>query len=120
MRTIKVHRKKQFRASLAPYWVIVSMSKSEFCTKHEIVGDMSEMMNNGIPVPRVKASDLEKCGKRISSGQVLELEVPDDAISLFVSTMDGTLSNEVDIRFTDEVEIITKGGLTRIAYPVVK
>ena len=56
---------------------------------------------------------------------MIELPVEDDVSSLFVITMDGCLSNEIDIDDclkTNEKQAIikTKGGFKKLAYPVVE
>lgn len=62
--------------------------------------------------------------KKFSGMLVPYIEIADDATNLFVSTMDGSLSNEIDIDeyITAEKNIIinTKGGFRTIPYPVIE
>lgn len=125
MRKLIILRKKAFAGSLLPYWIITGFSKEIFVEKYNFDGDLCEMSAEGIPVPRITIEELDRIGIRINSGQIKEISVADDIHNLFVSTMDGCLSNEInvdDCLKTNEgqITIYTKGGFKNLSYPVVK
>ena len=125
MKKIFVLRKKAFAGSLLPYWIIVGISKASFMQNYDIDGDLCDMDTWGNAVSRIDIEELDKIGTRINNGQVIELPVEDDVSSLFVITMDGCLSNEIDIDDclkTNEKQAIikTKGGFKKLSYPVVE
>lgn len=125
MRKLIILRKKAFAGSLLPYWIITGFSKENFVEKYNFNGDLCEMSAEGIPVPRIMIEELDRIGIRINSGQIKEISVVDDIHHLFVSTMDGCLSNEInvdDCLKTNEgqITINTKGGFKNLSYPVVK
>ena len=124
MKTIKVIRKKKFAGVVMPYWIIFSKSTDDFKAEFGFSGDLCEMSESGFPVSRIDIQELDRLGTRIMNGQTIELELDDDVSSLFISTMDGCLSNEINI---DEriasgnmVVINTKGGFKNLPHPVVE
>lgn len=124
MKKVIVKRTKKFSGALVPYWVIVGTSKEVFSRRYGFDGDICKMYPNGFPISRIEVSELDRIGTRIDNGQTLEIEIADDVTNLFVSTMDGSLSNEIDIDeyITAEKNIIinTKGGFRTIPYPVIE
>ena len=60
----------------------------------------------------------------IRDGQTIEIEITNNATTLFVSTMDGYLSNEIKIdeyiASGTDVVINTKGGFKNISHPVIE
>lgn len=119
MKKITVHRRKQCRCGLIPYWIITSIDKESFCSIYRLTGDKCGIRRFGQPVSRIDTKELDKTGTRIKNGQTIELSVPDDVTSLFVSTLHGTLSDEIVITGDAEIEIITDGGFTSVSYPVI-
>lgn len=124
MKKVIVKRKKKFSGMLVPYWVIVGTSKDVFSKQHGFDGDTCKMDLKGFPISRITVSELDRIGTRIGNGQTLEIEIADDVTNLFVSTMDGSLSNEIDIDgyITAEknITVNTKGGFRTIPYPVIE
>lgn len=125
MKKLIVLRKKVFAGSLLPYWVIVGFHKDVFMRKHNFDGDLCEMSAEGRPISRITVEELDRIGIRIKNGQVKEILVTDDTHNLFVSSMDGCLSNEMNV---DEclktkegrITINTKGGFKNLSYPVIE
>lgn len=114
-----------FAGSLLPYWIIVGISKAAFMQKYNFDGDLCEMSTTGRPISRITVEELDKIGIRINSGQIKEISVAVAVNNLFVSTMDGCLSNEINIDDclkTNEgrITINTKGGFKNMSYPVVE
>ena len=125
MKKLIVLRKKAFTGSLLPYWIIAGFGKDIFMEKYNFDGDLCEMSANGWPIPRITVEELDRIGTRINNGQIKEISVADDMDNLFVSTMDGCLSNEInvdDCLKTNEgqITINTKGGFKNLPYPVVE
>ena len=124
MVTLTVTRKKKFASAVMPYWIITCMSKSESCSRYGLNGDWCEQSDSGFPVTRIDINVLDKTGTRIQNGQTVSLELQDGDESLFVSTMDGYLSNEIklsDLRAKDvKIVITTKGGFADLPHPVVE
>lgn len=125
MKKIFALRKKAFAGSLLPYWVIVGFSKTYFMQKYNLDGDLCAINAWGNALSRIDIEELDKIGIRINNGQAIEISVADDVSDLFVITMDGCLSNEINIDDclkTNErrVTIKTKGGFKRLPYPVVE
>lgn len=125
MKKLIVLRKKVFAGSLLPYWVIVGFHKDVFMRKHNFDGDLCEMSAEGRPISRITVEELDRIGIRIKNGQEKEILVTDDTHNLFVSSMDGCLSNEMNV---DEclktkegrITINTKGGFKNLSYPVIE
>lgn len=124
MKKLIVLRKKAFAGALLPYWIIAGFRKDIFKEKHNFDGDLCEMSAMGWPIRRITVEELDRIGIRINNGQIIEISVADDIHNLFVSTMDGCLSNEInvdDYLKTNEgqITINTKGGFKNMSYPVV-
>ena len=124
MKKLTVSRKKAFAGALLPYWIIVGFSKMIFMQKYNFDGDLCEMSAAGWPVPRITVEELDRIGIRISNGQTKEISVADDVNHLFVSTMDGCLSNEISVddclKINEgQITISTEGGFRNLSYPVV-
>ena len=87
-------------------------------------GDACNMSEAGFPIARLDAEELDRIGTRIMNGQTIELELADDISGLFVSTMDGYLSNEINadeyISSEKTVVINTKGGFKDLSHPVIE
>lgn len=114
-------RKKKFANVLMPYWVITCMSKAEFCSRYGLSGDECEMGSGGLPVSRSDASVLDGIGTRIGNGETISIELGAGDVSLFVSTIDGYLSNEVLLEsYWSTVTISTVGGFKTLPHPVVE
>lgn len=125
MKKLLVSRKKAFAGSLLPYWIIVGFSKDIFIQKYNFDGDLCEMSALGRAISRINIEELDRIGTRIKNGQTLEISVADNVNYLFVSTMDGCLSNEINIEDClkineGRITINTKGGLKNLSYPVVE
>lgn len=115
MKKLIILRKNVFAGSFLPYWIIAGFRKDIFMERHNFDGDLCEMSAGGIPMSRITVEELDKIGIRINSGQIKEISVADAVNNLFVSTMDGCLSNEIyvdDCQKTNEgrITINTKGG----------
>lgn len=124
MKIISVTRKKKFAGAVMPYWIIFQKSKADFMSEFGLQDDACKMSEAGFPVSRIDIHELDCIGTRIMNGQTIELELADDITTLFVSTMDGYLSNEINV---DEyitpgkaAVINTKGGFKDISYPVIE
>ena len=124
MKTIKVTRKKKFAGAFMPYWIITHEPKADFMVELGLKGDACEMTGAGFPVPRIDIQLLDSIGTRIMNGQTIEIEVEDRSSTLFISTMDGYLSNEINV---DEyvtsgkmIVINTKGGFKNLSHPVIE
>lgn len=124
MKSIKVTRKKKYAGAVMPYWIITQKSKTAFMTEFGLEGDTCEMSEAGFPISRIDITMLDRIGIRIKNGQTIEIEITNNATTLFVSTMDGYLSNEIKI---DEyiasgtgVVINTKGGFKNISHLVIE
>lgn len=51
------------------------------------------MSAEGMPISRITVEELDRIGTRINNGQIKEISAADDVNNLFVSTMNGCLSN---------------------------
>ena len=125
MKKLIVSRKKVFAGLLLPYWIIVGFSKVIFMQKYNFDGNLCEMSAGGHPIPRITVEELDRIGVRINNGQVKKISVADDVNHLFISTMDGCLSNEINIDDcleTNEgrITVNTKGGFKNLSYPVIE
>lgn len=123
MKTITITRKRKFASALMPFWIIVSReTRQAFMDAHGIESPLGTHDALGQPVPRIAVEELDQIGIRISNGQTIEVPVEDDAVSLFVSTMDGSLSNEIrPDTMTGRMLVITvRGGLTTVSYPYLE
>ena len=117
-------RKKKFANALMPYWVITCMSKADFCSRYGLSGDECEMGSEGLPISRADTSVLDGLGTRIGNGETIALELADSDVSLFVSTIDGYLSNEVMLEpywsTGCKITLTTEGGFKTLPHPVVE
>ena len=118
MKKLIILRKNVFAGSFLPYWIIAGYRKDIFMERHNFDGDLCEMSTDGWPVPRITVEELDRIGIRINNGQIKEISVADDINNLFVRTMDGCLSNEInadDCLKTNggQITINTKGGFKR-------
>ena len=124
MKSIKVTRKKKYAGAVMPYWIITQKSKTAFMTEFGLEGDTCEMSEAGFPISRIDITMLDRIGIRIKNGQTIEIEITNNATTLFVSTMDGYLSNEIKIdeyiASGTDVVINTKGGFKNISHPVIE
>jgi len=124
MKKIKVTRKKKFTGALMPYWIIVNERKSIFMNDYALNGDICDITSSGVPVARISIEELDCLGTRIMNGQTIEMELNNDISTMFISTMDGTLSNEINIdefvAFEKPIVINTKGGFKNLSYPVIE
>ena len=106
-----------------PFWIIVSQeTRQAFMDAHGIESPLGTHDALGQPVPRIAVEELDQIGIRISNGQTIEVTVEDDAVSLFVSTMDGSLSNEIrpDTMTGRTLVITVRGGFTTVSYPYLE
>ena len=124
MKNIKVIRKKKFAGAVMPYWIIAHKAKTDFKAEFGLEGDACNMSMAGFPVSRIDMHILDSIGTRIRNGQTIELELEDEVKTIFASTMDGYLSNEINvdeyIASGKQVVINTKGGFKNIPHPVIE
>ena len=128
MKTLTITRKRKFASALMPFWIIVSReTRQAFMDAHGIESPLGTHDALGQPVPRIAVEELDQIGIRnknirISNGQTIEVPVEDDAVSLFVSTMDGSLSNEIrpDTMTGRTLVITVRGGFTTVSYPYLE
>lgn len=116
-----VSRKKKFASALMPYWIIVGISKKDFMEQYGLEEDLCLHSESGQPVPRIDMSVLDSIGTRIQNGETVSLELENTVYSVFASTMDGSLSNEIilDDSPVKHLTMTTKGGFATISYPVL-
>ncbi|MBO4907830.1 MAG: hypothetical protein J5476_00985 [Lachnospiraceae bacterium] len=124
MKKIVITRKKKFAGAMMPYWIVYQKTKAEFMSEFGLEGDVCNMSEAGFPIARLDVEELDRIGTRIMNGQTIELELADDISGLFVSTMDGYLSNEINadeyISSEKTVVINTKGGFKDLSHPVIE
>lgn len=124
MKKIVITRKKKFAGAMMPYWIVYQKTKAEFVSEFGLEGDACNMSEAGFPIARLDVEELDRIGTRIMNGQTIELELADDISGLFVSTMDGYLSNEINadeyISSEKTVVINTKGGFKDLSHPVIE
>ena len=124
MNKIVITRKKKYAGAMMPYWIVYQKTKAEFMSEFGLEGDACNMSEAGFPIARLDAEELDRIGTRIMNGQTIELELADDISGLFVSTMDGYLSNEINadeyISSEKTVVINTKGGFKDLSHPVIE
>ena len=67
---------------------------------------------------------LDETGTRINNGETITIELKDGETALFVSTVDGCLSNEVQVndywQTGLKITITTKGGFKTLPHPVIE
>ena len=122
MKSIKVIRKRSFASALMPYWIVVSkITKNSFLQSHGFAGDLCDHDKFGQPISRIEVSELDQIGIRIKNGQILEVPVQEDTVSIFVIAVGGSISNEVLLNETiDSITITTKGGFKTVSYPHIE
>ena len=124
MKTITVTRKKKFAGAVMPYWVITGVRKAAFCSRYNLSGDLCEQSENGFPIPRIDMKVLDEIGTRISNGETISIELKEGETTLFASTADGCLSNEVQLndywQVGLKITITTKGGFKTLPHPVIE
>lgn len=122
MKSIKVIRKRSFASALMPYWIVVSkITKNSFLQSHGFVGDLCDYDKFGQPISRIEVSELDQIGIRIKNGQILEVPVQEDTVSIFIIAVGGSISNEVLLNETiDSITITTKGGFKTVSYPHIE
>lgn len=122
MKSIKVIRKRSFASALMPYWIVVSkITKNSFLQSHGFVEDLCDHDKFGQPISRIEVSELDQIGIRIKNGQILEVPVQEDTVSIFVIAVGGSISNEVLLNETkDSITITTKGGFKTVSYPHIE
>lgn len=128
MKKVIIKRKRKFASALLTYWIITRVSREEFVTKFNLVKNKYTADNDSSTMTKIniRVTDLDKIGVRISNGQTLELYMYDDMKTIFVSTIDGRLTNEIvlDDFLTDEGDykicLSTKGGFKNVSYPIFK
>ena len=116
-----ISRKKKFASALMPYWIIAGISKKDFMELYGLEEDLCQHSESGHPLPRIDMSILDELGTRIKNGETVKLELEDTVHSVFASTMDGSLSNEIimDDSPVTQLTLTTKGGFATISYPVL-
>lgn len=128
MKKVIIKRKRKFALALLTYWIITRVSKEEFVAKFNLVKDKYASDNNSSTMTKINisATDLDKIGVKISNGQTLELYMYDNVETIFVTTIDGRVTDEIvlDDFLTDEGDykicLSTKGGFKNISYPYFK
>ena len=124
MRRIIVMREKKFASALLPYWIITNISKRDFMHQHGFDNDLCQYQRNGHAASRIEICELDRIGRRINHGEIVELLLDDSTESLFACSVDGSLSNE--IIFEDDKDdpiklaLTTKGGWKTVSYPFFK
>lgn len=109
-----------------PYWIITGITKEDFKHQFDMANELCDYDDWGHPINQVadsltdSISILDSIGARISNGETVEIEVDDNVRSIFASTCDGSLSNEIlieDIK-DDTLLLTTKGGwIKTVSYP---
>lgn len=120
MKTITITRKRKFASALMPYWIILSPAgKDEFMRRHHLEGDLCQHSETGMPIPRLDTAVLDGIGIRIANGETVDIEVDDSVKSIFASTMDGSLSNEIPVSSLSggTLAVTTKGGFRTVSRP---
>ena len=119
MKTVTVQRKQKFASAWMPYCLITGISKKDFMNRLGLEGDLCTHTIMGQPVSRIDIGVLDAMGTRIVNGKTIELHLEDDVCTIFASTMDGSLSNEVILEDTgtQHLTLTTKGGFKTVSYP---
>lgn len=123
MKRLIITRRKKFSGALMPFWIIAGQSKTEFMAKHGLTNDQIKADLWGQPIPQLDdVSVLDAAGTRILNGQTVTLEVPDDIRTAFAATMDGALSNEMQLGSDAGIRLTlsAKGGMIVPAYPFLE
>lgn len=76
----------------------------------------------GQAINRVDVDMLNRIGTPLRNGMSVSIDLTDDAVSVFVITMTGSISNEIQIKDLDasNLIILTKGGWNTVSYPVLE
>lgn len=124
MNTFTITRKRTLLVSaIVPFWVIPSkITKRQFMEKHNWTRELCEHDKKGQAKSRIDLAELDNIGIRIKNGQTIEVYIPKDTVSIFASTMDGSLSNEILVGEITEnqLTITTKGGFKTVSYPHIE
>ena len=114
-RILTVRREKSFVSSLMCDWVVLKYTKDELMKR--TAG--SHMGENGIMIA-ADGFNPNEFGTPIANGQELTFEIDSEVKTVFVVTMDGLLSNVIELdplAEHSEIIIFTKGGLKVPGYP---
>lgn len=119
MKTIKIIRKRKIASGAMPFWIIASsLTKDQFKKKYNLDTDLCDTNKFGLPIPRLNIGLMHTIGVRIESGETLEIPIDDDVQSIFASTVDGSLSNEIrKSEIQGNLTLTTKGGFKNTSYP---
>ncbi len=125
MKKIIIKRKRKFASALMPFWIITTMTKDEFKQRFGLAGDAAGVDSLGQPVSRLGASlqegigILDSIGNRIGNGKTVSLLVGDDVRTVFASTGDGGLSNEIGLGEGSEfcLTLTVRGGWKTASLP---
>lgn len=106
------------------FWVIPG-SKQVFKAQFAIGDDIGPFYNVVQPIPRIDPAILAANGVMIRAGEQIVIDINDNIYSVFASTREGNLSNEVILQggqFVNGIEtyflnMTTKGGLATVSYP---
>lgn len=108
---------------ILPYWIILSdISKEQFMREYCLNGDLCKHNWAGQAVRRIDTDTLNHIGIPISNGETVSIDLIDNVISVFVITVDGSLSNEIKIKEmkTSNLVVSTKGGWRTVSYPILE
>lgn len=125
MKKIIISRDKKLASAIVPYWIIIGVSKNEFMNTYDLEEDLCQNDIYGQVIPRIDSNVLSELGIPIKRGQSIEIELTDDANTLFVCTLHGSLSNEIKLDTivpesgVYQVNITTKGGWKTVSYPYI-
>ena len=92
-------------------------------SKYGLEGDLCRFDEKGQAISRIDIATLDSIGKRISNGQIILIDLEDETETIFASTMDGCLSDEIDLKDFEvnedyyEICLSTKGGFMNLSYP---
>lgn len=102
-----------------PYWLITGIAKNDFKARFGLREDLCTHTVMGQPVSRINIGILDALGTRIENGKTVELQLDDDVRTIFASTMDGSLSNEVILKdsSSQHLTLTTRGGFKTVSYP---
>lgn len=123
MKTLTITRKKSLRACLVPYWIVISdVCKEQFMKDYKFNEDLCEHNGWGQPIDRMEVDTLNRIGIPIFNGKTVTIDLPVDAVSVFLLTASGSISNEIAIKEmkTSNLMVATKGGWKRVCYPFIE
>ena len=122
MNSITIYRERALASAFMPYWILCSsVPRDSFMKEHHFNSAIADIDAMGQPIPRISPQLLDTLGTRIAPGETVELHLTEKDHFLFISTMDGTLSNEVNLvncRF-HRFMIYTRGGFRKISVPEI-